>query len=444
MPSEIILKTHEELEKEREFVGSALEKLDKLKFWRSHFVNKKFQPAFSDFNWERWKEIPFLTKKDFIDIGFATLWDDFENSAGGDAYKYKYILRTTSGTTKSTEPVLLINEIPQFFLAPQRSLRITGSFSHNLRGLLVAISGSKRNGGKCHQFTLLPNQLNASAKYAIADFNADFIFAFPTHLVNFSSIFLDDEFSLISSVKVMALTGDFVSKPQLDNLLKFYGKQGVNSISLDSQYSSVEAGMIGASCFHLQQEEGVNVYHPVESAIIEIVDVNEDGYGEVVCTRFSDRDDALFSLLRYRTGDIAKASFKKCKCGAFWSFALAGRKDFDYIKCGGAVIMRSEIERVLSLDAIRDWIDDWEGEAREVLVGDGVLGELLLKLKFSDKSEKHNKSKFISNFVSKNLFITPTDTIASLVEKNKFLPLKLDFVEDFPPKNKRLVLRKIV
>jgi len=72
------------------------------------------------------------------------------------------------------------------------------------------------------------------------------------------------------------------------------------------------------------------------------------------------------------------------------------------------------------------------------------LGELTLKVKVKDVSL--GKTEVVSSLagaVSRELFLTPTETLAELAAKGKFLPLRLELVEEFGKENKQVLLRKI-
>ena len=173
--------------------------------------------------------------------------------------------------------------------------------------------------------------------------------------------------------------------------------------------------------------------------MIEVVDADEEGYGEIVGTLMAPVE---LALLRYRTGDIGKALREKCECGADFTIFLVGRKDFDYVKCAGVMVVRQELERVLG--EFENVVGEWRAEAREFVRGRRLLGELTLKIKIKDVSlGKTEAVSSLAEAISRELFLTPTETLAELVAKGKFLPLRLESVEEFGKENKQILLRKI-
>ena len=432
----MILKTEEALGQEAPAAAEFLEKLGRLEFWKIFFASRDFTPRLEKFSWDYWREIPFFTKPDFLKAGFEPRWQDAVAGDGFDAYRF--IFRITSGTTGATEPLLILRPQSAPRSVPDdepRTIWLYEPFSLGLRGVLFNILCNRReNTNKNQAFVIDPYTLNQKMREAIRDFNADSVAAFPTGLAKFTSVFEAGE-NFFKTIKKAILGGDFLSKGHLEAV-----KDRFQSLAIDLSYGLAEFGVVGEPCRFLNKKYGFNAYHPRQRRrVIEVVDADEEGYGEIVGTLMAPVE---LALLRYRTGDIGKALREKCECGADFTIFLVGRKDFDYVKCAGAMVVRQELERVLG--GFEDIVGEWRAEAREFVRGRRLLGELTLKVKVKDVSL--GKTEVVSSLagaVSRELFLTPTETLAELAAKGKFLPLRLELVEEFGKENKQVLLRKI-
>ena len=106
------------------------------------------------------------------------------------------------------------------------------------------------------------------------------------------------------------------------------------------------------------------------------------------------------------------------------------------------MLVRQELERVLT--SLKDYIEEWRAETREVLNGVRIVGEITLKIKVtSGYAVLANPKEFIRAEVEKNLFLTPTHTLANLISSGAFLPLKIEQADSFPETKKPLLLRRV-
>jgi len=93
-------------------------------------------------------------------------------------------------------------------------------------------------------------------------------------------------------------------------------------VPIFDEYSSEEIGMIATQCANKQ-------YHVAEDNVyLEIVNSDEQGFGNVICTGLNNE---LMPLIRYDHGDIAKKTqdHKRCECGSFCTSLeeINGRRD---------------------------------------------------------------------------------------------------------------------
>lgn len=129
-------------------------------------------------------------------------------------------------------------------------------------------------------------------------------------------------------------------------------------------YASVDAGTaIGVECHERQG------YHVNDAELwIEIVDPDEEGYGEVVFTTLS---RTTMPLIRYRTRDIARLIHERCACGRPGKrlSKIIGRAD-EMVVFGGGNIHPSFFEVIFK--EIPEITEDWQvavrhREVKEVL-----------------------------------------------------------------------------
>ncbi|WP_207260804.1 phenylacetate--CoA ligase family protein [Pseudomonas sp. GW101-3H06] len=117
---------------------------------------------------------------------------------------------------------------------------------------------------------------------------------------------------------VEAILTNSESSTQLERA--YYSK--ALGVPIFDEYSSEEIGMIATQCSHGQ-------YHVAEDNVyLEIVNEDEQGFGNVICTGLSNE---LMPLIRYDHGDVAKGiqNQTRCDCGSFCTSLkeVNGRRD---------------------------------------------------------------------------------------------------------------------
>ena len=88
--------------------------------------------------------------------------------------------------------------------------------------------------------------------------------------------------------------------------------------------------------------------------LFEVIDPDQDGYGELAVTTFSHE---AMPLLRYKTGDIAKMSTGPCKCGGKLPRIenVKGRLSNSFVSRGRRIFLRDLEEILFSFDAVIDF-----------------------------------------------------------------------------------------
>lgn len=432
----MILKTKGQFEKETEKIKQFLSSASSFLFWRKHFANHNFKFEPDKFSWDYWQTIPFFEKSDFLKCGLDSRLKDATIGKTGNIYNF--ILRMTSGTSGMTEPITALRPVNGrvFPDGEVRTVWVHDAYVVGLLSVLLHIDANRIKDTNKYQMLLInPYRIGASAAKTINDFGTDSISAFPAVLARLSSLMLEHKISAPDSLKKVIMSGDF-----LQNLQHALIERVFKNPKMELGYGLGEFGKIGNPCGLLAKKYGSNAFHLIQHhRLIELADIDENGYGEVVATSF---DNPATCLIRYRTGDMARVVREKCECGKKITLILAGRKNFDYIKCAGAMIVRQELERVLT--SLKDYIEEWRAETQEVLDGVRIVGEIALKIKVtSGYNALANPKEFIRTEVEKNLFLTPTRTLANLISSGAFLPLKIERVDSFPEAKKPLLLRKL-
>ncbi|MHC8303781.1 phenylacetate--CoA ligase family protein [Pseudomonas sp. PB3P13] len=138
-------------------------------------------------------------------------------------------------------------------------------------------------------------------------------------------------------------------------------------VPIFDEYSSEEIGMIATQCKHGR-------YHVAEdSAYLEIVHRDDQGFGNVICTGLTNE---LMPLIRYDHGDVAKgmADCTPCACGSFCASLeeINGRRDDAF---------RTREHRLVPSASILAAVDDI------LLAGDRTLAEFRLIQKGPDTIE---------------------------------------------------------
>lgn len=431
----IILKSESELKKIFKSTRNSLEKMSEFTFWKKHFENHKFHFNKKAFDWDSFLQIPFSTKDDFSGLAVERRLSDITKFTKKNPFGIS--LSSTSGTTNG-KPALLVNgtyrenEGMGIFLKKKgRKLFLFQPRTLSLRVLCSLIEGAER-GKKDNQVIFVnPFGFKTEMIEAISQMNPSEIVTFPATISFLTSTFPKIK-KIFSASKRLLLGGDFLSRNQADSFARLYP-----NLKITHDYLTGELGFVGAGCNLLSKKHGINTYHPLDDGIIELININEEGVGEIVATKLNPPE---MGYIRYRTGDLARIIKEVCPCGKSWMFYLIGRDNMDYFKVLGALISRAEIEKALK--NLGDIIEDWRGEVREVKINDFFIGELKLILKpYAGGQANVNKLK---NLISTRLRLTPKKTLSDLVKEKKFMPLKIEITNNFPEANKKVLLRKIL
>ena len=135
-------------------------------------------------------------------------------------------------------------------------------------------------------------------------FKPNYLHGYVSMLTEYADFLNSNSIPLPFDLKCIITTSEVLTE-HYRNLLK-----NTFSTKIYNEYGSAELGVIAHEC------EYGSLHITSENLILEIVDgakVCEPGQaGEIVCT---DLNNYAMPLIRYRTGDFAALSPKKCKCG---------------------------------------------------------------------------------------------------------------------------------
>ncbi len=434
MNTSLILKSEQELKKDRIKVKNFLSHASKLSFWSSHFDKNNYKFDYKNFRWENFNQIPLSSKKDFISIGLAQRLSDTKNIVRSNTYRF--MLKPTAGTSRETGPVLFLKNadvlVNKSYNQIYKTLILFQPRAISLRYVLSDVARSINSKNHIQSLVLNPFRFKSEGVEAVKEFNGDSIITFPACIGYMTSNFRRAN-ELFHSVKRVWLSGDFLSVKELD-----LTKSKFKNVNVDIDYITTEVDTIGVYCKFLRSQFGPNTYHPNKDKVIELIDIDENGQGEIVVTKM---EPIQMSFIRYRTGDVGRWQELKCKCGESGVIFLEGRKNMDIIKGLGVLITRAEIERVILM--VEKEIDEWRGEVREVERNGTLLGELTLLIK-PNQSLNPRKIENLKKTFGENLLLTPKKTLSQLSAEKKFMPLKIKIVKQFEEASKKVLLRKIL
>jgi phenylacetate-CoA ligase len=162
---------------------------------------------------------------------------------------------------------------------------------------------------------------------------------------------------------------------------------------------------LGAYAFECSQQIGPHVNEG--EFILEILDpktsepVGEGGRGEVVLTNLG---RVCSPLIRYRTGDLAEATWKRCRCGRTYVLlrgGLLGRAD-DMITVRGVNVFPSSIENILRRFPE---VVEFQGE----VIVEREMAELLLRLETPALEQMHLErlAEQVSGAIHNNIHLRP-------------------------------------
>lgn len=357
-----------------------------------------------------------ILRGDFEKLGTLPLIDlDKEHDAK------KYVIRVTSGTTGNLPLVIVRRKKTKrdrkgFYFGLKRVAGFFGSLNARVSHLSFVIFRKENPAGIFLDY----HDLNPDIDAILRQFNPDSFCGFPSFIISALRYIKDP--TILSGVKSVRLTGEGLS-PQKMKILK----SKFPNASIYLFYAAAEVGFISEFCPNLP----IGQYHPKEGSMkVDIINQDEQGMGDIIV---STNLSPSVKVDDYRIGDVGR--FVKladhCKCGRKITFEVLGRKNFDFIKMCGGVLIQREFERV-ALE-LKEYIIDFRAYAEEAIIEEVISGKISLDIIPSAKlSQLDHPGVFLAEEFSKRLFVTPTQTLKDLIHKNHFLPIQVTLKTDLP------------
>lgn len=328
----------------------------------------------------------------------------------------RYIVRVTSGTSGSAPLVIPTGYPPE---APadmagkdglERVVSCSGSLCARLANALIV---SRIPEGNVMQ--VLPidvRDLSPDLEALLSDFRPEVLYG------SCSSIMRVSEYTtprVCGGIRRVMFVGELFSSFSE----QFFNKRFPNAGYAELYIASEAGGYVGTRlCRHLPR----NHFHTARGVTVDILEPDEAGVGEILVSKTIFRN---VRLEKYRIGDIGRMVAAVCPCGATGTFELLGRGGTDYLKLAGAILRREEFDRVAALFA--PLIHDYRVEARQVLESGKTKGEITLYIFYRGGTFTDALVREVGEKFARNLFLTPTKTLATLVFEGAFKPLTTKF-----------------
>lgn len=330
----------------------------------------------------------------------------------------KTVIRLGSGTSGS--PHFTIRRATTHDEAPQTILRpmilfggLSVRLNHVIRRLYLGDPGLEA------VVTVDAADLQPSFGDLFADFAPDTLMGTPAFCLR-ALAFPDRRAISDSKVQLCMLSGEIVSRTKASAIA-----QKLPSAFISAGYATSETGLIGRSCPHAP----LGAYHPVAGTVVRIAGA-EDGIGEIVVNNEV--------IAECNTGDSGRM-LDLCPCGQA-TFEVLGRINFDFIRLCGATLFQEEFERVAK--SLSVYLADYRVLAEEVIVEDRMCGKIeIFAIPRSIVRARNDPEGFLSEEFAHRLSLTPTRTLADLIEERLFLPLSVTFVDSFPQQSKEVKMR---
>ncbi len=406
-------------------------KVDKLLLdvWESKYSSfyrkryKRLRIDLSKISKEDFENLPFLTREDIVDTHpFERLYIPQDQIVS---------FNLSSGTTSQGQPLLVPMQKWDEVTFKQLYKKL---INLKIKRIMI-LSNTAYSSARATDWLLddklkkypfiMGNIHNLEASAHIANLlRIDAIETNPSALFYFIP-FLQGLYSL-DKIRYISMGGEYVTAQRF-----IFFKQHFKKAFFDFRFGGAENQVLkGWRCKYLSSKEP-RFFHPTsEYYYFEVIDpqsaevLKEGEEGELVQTS---KDISAFPLIRYRTGDIVRISPMKCPCGQRELLEVLGRARGDSFHLYGATLHVEEIERALAKVKDLDLLN-YQMHVYEVIDQNKLKPSLVLEI--SAKNSSDFSSKGVAEIIEKNLHIASRLTLAQLVEKGVFLPLKVKFMQE--------------
>ena len=362
------------------------------KFYRDKFDKHGVHPDMIN-NIEDFKnKIPFTTKEEILANYDKFVPYDLKSN------KNKYLVGRSSG---SSGKMLTIYHNPidtyNYILGRYRIFDMVSDYTPLTNVLYVYTSpfpASSIMGFYKSYFVETLNDLEDTKK-KIMNIRPDIINLYPSQLIELSKIFNKEDIKIIK-LKAILVGSELSTQKQRDDLSKIF------NCKVYDEYSSEELGWIAAQCknfnYHIFEDFNfVEIINPDSGKLMK-----NGMVGEVVGTNLCNYS---MPFIRYRQGDLASISLKKCDCGFNFRVLdnLIGRKNDSFIlnnkKFSSGFLLDLTYNLVLKMNL--DIIDFCLMQVDK----ENVLMQIKKGKRFVE-SDKKKIIKYLSNYFGKGISIS--------------------------------------
>lgn len=370
----------------------------------------------------------FIERKDFTPILGETLRDFFDNPPSPDAVM-DYAVRLSSGSTgagilvgihKTSAHIYRSAITKQWYVGSERVLCCFGPVTMRV---FTVLDGQKFTEDALY-LSLDVRDLGPGTNSVLADFGAEKMLGVPSYILHIAA-YMDAQAR--QNVRSINVFGEFLTGTTISMLAEFFPNAKVRSLFAVSEIGAIST----VSCDH----QPLNFYHPRPGIEVGVYEPDEEGVGELLV---STRLNQTIPIERYKTGDSVRLHTGMCECGQTVTFEVLGRRGYDYLKVAGVTLRQEECERVAH--ALRAY-DDYRVEASSVQAEGQLKGKLVLHIVRRDGVGTEGLAREIGANFSKALYLTPTRTLAQLIDDGVFVPIVVMFRDTpFPETNKNIKL----
>lgn len=370
----------------------------------------------------------FLERKDFTNILGATLRDFFDHPpTPEDAMNYG--VRLSSGSTGSGILVGIHKTSAHMYRSAITkewyvgSDRILCCFGPVTMRVFTVLDGQKFTDDTLY-LTLDVRDLVPGTEKVLADFAPGKVLGVPSYIAHIAPRMDPQTRQQVRSINVF---GEFLTATTVSMLADFFPNATVRSLFAVSEIGAVST----VSCDY----QPLNFYHPRPGIDVAVYEPDETGVGELLVSTLLNQ---MIPIERYKTGDSVRLHSGVCQCGQTTTFEVLGRRGYDYLKVAGVTLRQEECERVAhKLNAF----DDYRVEASGVREDGQLKGKIVLHIFRRDGVGTEGLARQIGADFSRELRLTPTRTLADLIEQNVFVPVTVIFKDKpFPDANKNIKL----
>ena len=135
--------------------------------------------------------------------------------------------------------------------------------------------------------------------HVLSEFKVEYLYGYVNGIYEFVEIMKRTGQIWNKKLKCIIVTGEVLFNHQRNAIEEYFGAKCV------SEYGTTENGVIGFECEYQK-------LHIVPTVFLEVVDKDENGYGEILITELFSRS---IPFIRYKVGDVGKLIEGKCECG---------------------------------------------------------------------------------------------------------------------------------